>query len=374
MQRVATGSQVSALPAPNAISGTPGFFNNLAPAIGVTPTIPGPDWFNDKQEELAAAVLGLGIALDATKQTLLLQALKRLAGANVTTLVATATLTADNTGLVLVSASAGNVVITLPLANSAGGVPINFRIVRTDSSANTVTVSMQGADTSLLQGVAQSYQVTALGQIELYGDGVSHWTDVAAGGIAVFTTAGATVNGVSITWTNGGNFTFPSNRRAKVISTGGGGGGQACQASANGASGGAGGTAIGYYTVVAGTPYAVMVGAGGNGGTGTGGTTSFGTLCTAAGGGGATSGGVNGSGGSAAGGQLNLTGGDGTDATSGNVYATTNGGASYWGGGSSSGYGVPVATLVYGAGGAGELGTPGTGGNPGGNGIVIVEY
>ncbi len=66
MRRVATGSQLGTLPTPNAASGTPGYFNNAAPGIGVTPTVPGPDWFNIVQEELMSVLAAASVSPDNT--------------------------------------------------------------------------------------------------------------------------------------------------------------------------------------------------------------------------------------------------------------------------------------------------------------------
>lgn len=66
MRRVCTGSQVLSLPAPNAAVGTPGYFNVAAPGVGVTPTVPGPDFFNILQEEIMAVLTAGGVAPDNT--------------------------------------------------------------------------------------------------------------------------------------------------------------------------------------------------------------------------------------------------------------------------------------------------------------------
>lgn len=366
MQRVATGSQISAQPTPNADVGTPGHFANQAPGIGVPVTIPGPDWFEDKQEELCGVVSGLGITLDSTKQTLLLQALKRLAAGNITSITASATLTADNAGLVLVDASAGAVAITLPLANSAGGAPLTCRFVRTDTSANTVTVSMQGADTDLLTGAAASFQVAARKRLTLWGDGIGHWISEISGSRQVFLASGIFVAPAGVF-------------EVDYVCTAAGGGGGGCTTSAAGGSGGAGGTAIGTCDVTPGASYTMTVGTGGPGGpagtlTGSnGGASSFDAFATATGGSGAAGSGSNGSGGSATGGDINLAGGDGTDALATSNSAT--GGASYWGGGSSGSSGVASSPArCYGAGGGGAYGSTAAAGNDGAQGIIVVRW
>jgi hypothetical protein len=192
MDRVATGSQAAALPTVNAAVGTPGFFNNQPPGLGVIPTIPGPDWFNLVQEELVSAIAGAGVALDRTKVNQALLAVKRLAGGNVTTVVAgTTTLTADNAGLVLVNASAGAVTIDLPAVAGASGIPLRFRLIRTDSTANAVTIAPNGADTFASQAwQTVSAPSLSLGTpLELIGDGASHWLTAVAAQMTRYTAA-----------------------------------------------------------------------------------------------------------------------------------------------------------------------------------------
>ena len=192
MQRVATGSQVVSLPAPNADSGTPGFFNNAAPGIGIVPTVPGPDWFNRVQEELVAPILGTGQALSDSAVNQLLLAIKRLARSNVTTVTASLTLTPDEAGLVLVSAAAGNVVVTMPANNSAGAIPLGYRFVRTDATANTVTFATTGSDTfdSVAWTAVTAPPLVAGFPLEVTGDGVSHWAWWLSGGASLLSADG----------------------------------------------------------------------------------------------------------------------------------------------------------------------------------------
>lgn len=79
----------------------------------------------------------------------LVKAIKRLTGANVTTVNAGNSpfaLTADHAGVVIMDASAGNASATLPLANVLLAMP--FRFVRPDAAAaNTATVNRAGGDT-----------------------------------------------------------------------------------------------------------------------------------------------------------------------------------------------------------------------------------
>lgn len=66
MHRVDTATAAVSLPAPQAV-GSPGWFTQGDPGLGIPATVPGPDFFNMAQEELANVVLGAGITLDASK-------------------------------------------------------------------------------------------------------------------------------------------------------------------------------------------------------------------------------------------------------------------------------------------------------------------
>lgn len=146
-------------------------------ATGILPTDLDAAWFNGAQEELLAIIEGAGIAADAAVLTQVRQAIKRLAGANVTTVNFAASpfaLTADHAGMVLVDATAGNVVINLPAANVLAGLPYAFR--RVDTTANTVTVNRAGADTVDEGGV--SFTLTSKGVQKIGADGISKWVTV----------------------------------------------------------------------------------------------------------------------------------------------------------------------------------------------------
>ena len=285
MQRVATGTQAATLPAPNALVGTPGFFVNAAPGLGVTPTVPGPDWFNYVQEELVALAAGTGQTLSTTALNQALLAAKRLAGGNVTSISAlgTTTLTADNAGRVLVNGTAGAITIDLPAVASASGVPLRLLFVRTDATGNTISLAPAGADTFLTAayGAAAAPTVPIGTPVEIVGDGSGHWiinpqstgAPAASHGRAIFTTVGAS------SWTAPAGVT-----QIWVNACAGGGGGNT---SITGGGGGGGAAILGQsYTVVPLTAYPTTVGGGGATGSpgATGGTTSLGTLFSLLGG------------------------------------------------------------------------------------------
>lgn len=158
-----------AVPAPD----TEGFFTNGNPGSGVPATIIPDWWLNMVQEELYAPVTAAGLTPSKTTWTQLRQALYRLFGGGLATLTADTTLTADHAGLVLVSASGGNVTLTLPAASGAGGRPIDIQVVRTDSSGNTVTIQRAGSDT--IQGATSFTLAGQWSRGRLVSDGVSAW-------------------------------------------------------------------------------------------------------------------------------------------------------------------------------------------------------
>ena len=278
MFRIDDTTAAPSLPTPEA-AGTEGFFTGGNPAGGVPATRIRASWLNRVQELLRGVVLAAGIAPGKTDYDALRNAIRRLAGASASTRSATGTLTADEAGLVSVSAAGGNVTLTLPAANAAGGAPLEFLFVRTDTSANTVTV--QRAGSNLIEGLA-SFTIPVGGRIALRGDGVSNWR---------FDAQGAT-RGRQV-FTSGGTFTVPPGVflvRARVWGGGGGGGGGSASLNGFAGTGGGGGGYSERLCVVApGQAVTVTVGAGGTAGPaagagGGGGTSSFGAFCSATGG------------------------------------------------------------------------------------------
>jgi len=174
MHRIDTSTAAGALPAPDA-AGAPGFFTKGDPATAVPATTVSADFLNAVQEELAGLFLAGGFTvndLSKTNNAQILSALKRLFAAHVKTIAANYVLTLDDTGLVLVDATAGNVTVTLPSAVALGGLPIRYQFVRLDTSANSVTINRAGTDT--IEGAA-SKTLNPYGRIILVGDGASVW-------------------------------------------------------------------------------------------------------------------------------------------------------------------------------------------------------
>lgn len=78
MHRIDGATAAATLPAPAAVSGTPGYFTGGDPAVPTAPTVVDADWLNAIQEELAAVVLGAGLALAKANNGQLLAAIQAL--------------------------------------------------------------------------------------------------------------------------------------------------------------------------------------------------------------------------------------------------------------------------------------------------------
>jgi hypothetical protein len=141
-------------------------------ALGQAGTVPGETWFNDVQEEILAPIEALGLAPTAGNRAQLLQALRRIAGGNVRVITSSTALSADDAGVILVSAASGALSLTLPAAAAAGGRPLRFNIIRTDSTSNAVTITRAGTDT--IEG-ATDLLLPRSQRVLLVGDGAGQW-------------------------------------------------------------------------------------------------------------------------------------------------------------------------------------------------------
>jgi hypothetical protein len=178
MQRVSRASAVATMPAPPA-GGTPGFFTGGNPGAGQSATTPGYEWFNSVQEELLGVILRGGITASNADLAQVRKSLDRLFGGGLVTYSANTTLTVDDAGLVLVNASGGARTITLPAANALGGRPVQFRIVKSDSSANAVTVQRAGTDT--IEGATSQLLRYQWDSLTVVSDGFGAWMVLAGG-------------------------------------------------------------------------------------------------------------------------------------------------------------------------------------------------
>lgn len=387
MQRVTRSNAVAVQPAAPASPGPPGFFSGGNPGGGIAATTPGFEWFNTVQEELVGVVLRVFAALDAGDQAQLRKAIERLAGAGVTFISASGTLNLDQVGLLLVSAAGGNVTLTLPAANAMVARPIRYIVVRTDSSANTLTVQRAGGNT--IEGQT-SITVPVGGRRQLISDGATTWRDIA-------NTSGRLI-GVQRITASGTYTPTPGTSRVIVRVQGGGGAGGGAPAAGAGqvSLGGAGGSgSLAVEDLASGFAGAtVTVGAGGVAAAGVaggnGGASAFGAVTAPGGIGGSTIAPVappwstgGGAGGAApTGGNILATGGQQAGVSQMLGLGVGHGGAgamSPIGGAGGSGPGAGSngnAAVGPGAGGSGTAATAGQGPFTGGNGapgIVIVE-
>lgn len=78
MQRIDGPTAAPLLPAPSAVSGTPGYFTGGDPSVPTPPTAVSGDWLNMIQEELVSVILAAGIALDKANHGQLLAAIQGL--------------------------------------------------------------------------------------------------------------------------------------------------------------------------------------------------------------------------------------------------------------------------------------------------------
>jgi hypothetical protein len=173
MQRVTRSTAVAVQPAAPTSPGPAGFFTPGNPGGGIPATIPGYEWFNAVQEELVAPVLRAGLTPDVADQAQLRKAMDRLYGGGLRTVTANTTLTADDAGLVLINAAGGAVTVTLPAASAANARPIRIDLVRTDTSANTVTIQRAGSDT--IEGALSVPLAPNYSKVSLLSDGASLW-------------------------------------------------------------------------------------------------------------------------------------------------------------------------------------------------------
>jgi hypothetical protein len=376
------------MPAPPVASGPPGFFTSGDPLTGTPATVPGQEWFNGMQEELAGLVEHLGVSPSAVDLSQVRKAVSRWFGGAIRTVTADTVLTADDAGTVLASAAGGNRAVTLPAAAGANGRPLRFAFARSDASANTLTVQRAGTDT--VEG-ATSITIPVGGRVQLISDGVAAW-------IMVVATAGRLLNVRTFTATGVYAPTLGTNSVYVEVVGGGGGGGAAAPTGAGqisaGSGGGAGGFACGRFASGF-SGLTVIVGAGG-GNSANGGTSSFGSLLSATGGAGGAVGaaqatnviayvgqapGGAGTGGGTSNGGFNGAGGAGKPAFYGSYPTSGEGGAGPFGSGapfvsgtSAGNSGVSPGSGGSGAAITGSSGSPGLGGFGAAGLVRIWEY
>jgi hypothetical protein len=152
------------------------------PTGGEPATFYTPDWSDAVQQEHINAIKAGGLVPSGASLSQVAQSIRRIAGGNMTVVnVANSpyALTADNAGLVIMDATAGNIAATLPAVNVVTALPVTFNFVRIDATGNTAAVSRAGADTF----IGGSTGFTLLGQGDtrsIKGDTTSKWLTVAS--------------------------------------------------------------------------------------------------------------------------------------------------------------------------------------------------
>jgi hypothetical protein len=126
MQRVKRSSAIAVLPAAPA-GGTPGFFASPNPAGGVPATVPGYEWYNGIQEELAAVIELAGIVLSGATNNQLVTAISKMIEARVGDY-------ALDTGAANAYVIALNPAITV----YTNGIDVRFRVVNANTGASTL--------------------------------------------------------------------------------------------------------------------------------------------------------------------------------------------------------------------------------------------
>lgn len=171
MQRITTSTRAVDLFGP----GKDGFKDGDL-ANGIVPTDLNAAMFNGLQEEVLAPVEGVGLAPNGGDLGQLFKAIRRISGGNHRALTASAALTADDAGVVVIDATAGPVTVTLPAGNAMGTRPIRFVFRRTDGASNAVTIQRAGADT--IDGATSVTMLGAQDQRELISNGGSVWLSI----------------------------------------------------------------------------------------------------------------------------------------------------------------------------------------------------
>lgn len=348
-------------------------FQDINPGAGVlNGTELAAEWHNGAQESICLAQEASGQVSTDADNMLLTKSILAFGAGSVTNVTASGALTALEAGTVLLNAAGGNVAITLPAANGLGGYPIRFRLVRTDTSGNTVNVTPAAGNVLGYGGTPPANFSVAVGEmIEIASDGNNTWVcvdDSMKGQRRYVITAGS------------GTWVVPFTASSVVLRAFGGGGGGGGSASGNaGGGGGGGGFCEVQEAVQPGQVFSYAIGAAGTGGTtgnpGTAGTaTTIGPLTAGGGNPGTSTAGSygGGSGGVATGGVLNLDGGEGNG---GGAPGIPRGGACPRGGdGGAASNGLPTAGM-YPGGGGGGYGTGGAStGAPGAAGMVEIIY
>lgn len=139
-------ARVSATPPAPPAAGVLGYPQAGDPLSGALPTVPGAYHHYMIAESLRRVIVNAGLTPDHTDLDLLWDAINAATSGSVTTVNASGSLTAQQIGgLILVDASAGDVLLTLPATSGALGVR-DVIVRRLDSSINKVVISGAGTN------------------------------------------------------------------------------------------------------------------------------------------------------------------------------------------------------------------------------------
>jgi hypothetical protein len=164
-----------------------GFYGDCDSATGQEGTTFRAEEFNELIVNLRALLDAAAVTGTKGTATMLRTMLRRLYAGAVTTVVATQTLTPDHAGLVLVDATAGNLVLTLPSAAALPAGSPTLQFYRIDTSANTARV-IPAAGQAMRRG---STYLALDAPLVLRSDGVATWFPLQ---IASVVTQPATIN------------------------------------------------------------------------------------------------------------------------------------------------------------------------------------
>ena len=120
-----------------------GKFTDGNPLLGIPASLDPAAWANQVTQELVNVITAAGLAPSEAQSDQLLNAIKVLQGGAFTSISADTVLAPGQAGLVVIDASAGNRLITLPDAD-VGVVDIIVR--RLDNTGNRLTISASGTD------------------------------------------------------------------------------------------------------------------------------------------------------------------------------------------------------------------------------------
>ncbi|WP_288935496.1 hypothetical protein [uncultured Sphingomonas sp.] len=123
MFRVDGPTAAPALPAPSAVSGTPGYFTGGDPSVPTPPTDVPVDWLNMIQEELVAIVLAAGLPLAKTNRAQVLTAIQSLIASGGVTFASDADAIAGTSTAEAVSPHSAAALVADRITTLIGGAP-----------------------------------------------------------------------------------------------------------------------------------------------------------------------------------------------------------------------------------------------------------